>query len=88
MKNTIIGFLCFIPYSMYLITILILKKYNHIRSPTIFYNDVIESNTSFYEPLLENDLIEQDQRQEKEQEQEKEKEEVKLQVQEQKQYEI
>ena len=55
MKETLLGIVCCVPYSMYLITLLMYKKYNDIRSPTIFYMRNDEINKAFYKPLLENE---------------------------------
>ena len=55
MKEILTGIVCCVPYTMYLLTIMMCKKYNDIRSPTIFYMKNNEHNNEFYKPLLDDE---------------------------------
>ena len=55
MKEILTGIVCCVPYTMYLLTIIKCKKYNDIRTPTIFYMKNNEHNNEFYKPLLDDE---------------------------------
>ena len=49
------GLTCIVPFCAHLVGTLLYKKFTEIQSPTYFYDK--EINYKFYEPLLEDELI-------------------------------